>query len=173
MELEAGKKQAADRQQVAEAVERMKVELKAAGSGAMVVNGEAASPMKAAAMQEQLEVVVNKLARERGMQAVKAEVLGPQLMQGVMAEGSRTTQTIKAGEIGNDRPILVVSERWYSEELQTVVMTKRTDPRTGEETFRLANVRRGEPAADLFMVPPGYEVRDDSAYFTVKQAKEE
>jgi len=46
------------------------------------------------------------------------EQLGKQIIEGVEAEGTRTTLTIPAGEIGNERPIEIVSERWYSPELQ-------------------------------------------------------
>ena len=88
------------------------------------------------------------------------ESLGTQTMEGVNAEGSRTTSTIGAGAVGNDRPIQIVSERWYSPDLQTAVMTRINDPRTGEEIFRLANIRRAEPGAYLFQVPAGYQVVD-------------
>jgi len=88
----------------------------------------------------------------------KSESLGKQMIEGVQSDGTRATATIEAGAIGNDRPIQIVSERWHSPELQTVVMTKRSDPRTGDETFRLANVRRGEPGAYLFQVPAGYQI---------------
>jgi len=85
-----------------------------------------------------------------------AESLGKQTLEGVESEGTRTTSTLPSGAIGNDRPIQTVSERWYSPELQTVMMSKHSDPRTGEETFRLTNVNRGEPSPDLFQVPPTY-----------------
>lgn len=88
------------------------------------------------------------------------ESLGQQLIEGVLAEGSRSTLTIPAGEIGNERDILVVSERWYSPELQMVVMTKHSDPRSGETIYRLTNINRSEPAKDLFEVPAGYTVTE-------------
>jgi hypothetical protein len=81
-------------------------------------------------------------------------------MEGVNAEGSRTTSTIEAGAVGNDRPIQVVSERWYSLDLQTAVMTRINDPRTGEEILRLSNIHRSEPGAYLFQVPAGYRMVD-------------
>jgi hypothetical protein len=93
------------------------------------------------------------------VQAAPAESLGQQSIEGIMSEGTRTTTTIAAGEIGNDRPIQTVSERWYSPELKIVTMTRRSDPRTGDETFRLANVRRGEPDPALFQLPAGYQVQ--------------
>jgi hypothetical protein len=58
------------------------------------------------------------------------ESLGTQITEGVNAEGSRTTSTIEAGAIGNDRPIQIVSERWYSPELQTALTARHNDPAT-------------------------------------------
>jgi hypothetical protein len=89
----------------------------------------------------------------------KKETLGTQMMEGVNAEGVRLTTTIEQGAIGNDRPIQSITERWYSQELQTNVMTKRTDPRNGEEVVKLTNVHRGEPSPVLFELPPGYTVK--------------
>ena len=86
------------------------------------------------------------------------EPIGQQLVEGVLCDGTRSVETIAAGSIGNDRPIQTVYERWYSSELKTTVRTVRSDPRTGEETFRLTNIRRGEPSPELFQVPPGYKI---------------
>jgi TonB family protein len=93
-----------------------------------------------------------------GEQRVKpvTESLGKQSIEGVEAEGTRTTVTFPAGAIGNERPINIVSERWYSPELQTVVMTRHSDPRFGETTYRLTNFFRSEPARTLFDVPSDY-----------------
>lgn len=88
------------------------------------------------------------------------EQLGKQMIEGVEAEGTRTTITIAAGEIGNERPIEIVSERWYSPELQLVVMTRHSDPRNGETTYKLTNINRAEPAKSLFEVPAGYTVKE-------------
>jgi len=85
--------------------------------------------------------------------------LGTQSINGVQAEGTRTTHTIPAGAIGNANPIVITSERWYSPELQTVVMIKHSDPRMGETTFQLTNVQRQEPDASLFQVPSDYTVK--------------
>jgi hypothetical protein len=88
------------------------------------------------------------------------EQLGKQLIEGVEAEGTRTTLTIPAGEIGNERAIEIVTERWYSPELQLVVMTKHSDPRNGETTYKLTNINRSEPARSLFEVPAGFTVKE-------------
>lgn len=92
----------------------------------------------------------------------KKESLGKQIIEGVTAEGTRTTHEIPAGEIGNDKPIFVVSERWFSSELQTVVLSKHTDPFIGEVVFRLVNIRLGEPSPALFKIPEDYILLDPS-----------
>jgi hypothetical protein len=91
---------------------------------------------------------------------VKTESLGERDIDGVRAEGSRTTMTIPAGAIGNVAPIATVSERWFSRDLQTVVLTRRTDPRFGDTVYRLSNIVRAEPPATLFSVPPNYRVEE-------------
>lgn len=88
----------------------------------------------------------------------RTDNLGTQNIEGVEAEGTRTTTTIPAGAIGNDRPIEIVYERWYSNDLQLVVMSKNTDPRFGEQTYRLTNINRTEPDPALFTVPTGFRL---------------
>ncbi len=88
------------------------------------------------------------------------EDLGTQTMEGILVSGVRTTRTIPAGEIGNDRPISVVTEVWTSPDLKTIVYSKRTDPRMGEQTFQLTNIVRSEPDASLFTVPPDFKIAD-------------
>ncbi len=73
--------------------------------------------------------------------------LGTQTIGGVTAEGTRYTRTIPAGQIGNVKPIVIVTERWYSADLQMVVMTKRSDPRSGDTVFQMTSIARTEPAA--------------------------
>jgi TonB family protein len=94
-----------------------------------------------------------------GNYEARPEALGKQLIEGVEAEGTRSTVTIPAGEIGNERAIEIVNERWYSAELQTVVMSRHSDPRFGETTYRLTNIDRSEPAKSLFEVPADFKVR--------------
>jgi len=94
---------------------------------------------------------------------VSKESLGTQTIEGVTAEGTRITKTIPAGAIGNDKAIQIVIERWYSPDLQVVVLTKRSDPWMGDSTMRLTNITRAEPAAALFSVPSDYTVTDKPA----------
>jgi hypothetical protein len=88
------------------------------------------------------------------------EDLGRQSIEGVVATGSRSTTTIPAGAIGNLQPIQVVSEQWFSPDLQVFVMTKHNDPRSGETTYRLQSIVRAEPDRSLFTVPPDYTLRE-------------
>jgi hypothetical protein len=101
---------------------------------------------------------ISSAAKERP--EVKTESLGTQTIEGVQAEGTRRTFTIPAGKFGNDQPIQMVSESWYSAELQTIVLSKHSDPRMGEHTYRLTNINRSEPAKSLFEVPADYTVTE-------------
>jgi hypothetical protein len=100
---------------------------------------------------------------EGGMKAegkITREDLGQQTIEGLTATGTRTTTVIPAGAIGNELPIRIVSEQWYSPDLQLLVMTKFSDPRSGETTFRVTNVSRSEPDRSLFTVPPDYTIKE-------------
>jgi hypothetical protein len=83
----------------------------------------------------------------------QTEDLGQQTIEGVTATGKRTTTVIPAGAMGNEQPIKIVSEEWFSPELQVLVLTRHSDPRSGESTYRLTNITRTEPAKTLFEVP--------------------
>lgn len=96
------------------------------------------------------------LAGEKEAGRERTESLGKQIVEGIEAEGTRAITTIPAGEIGNERPIEILFERWYSPELQVNVLTKRSDPRVGETVYRLSNIRRADLPRFLFEVPGGY-----------------
>ena len=93
-------------------------------------------------------------------QKAVVEQLGSRTIEGVRTEGTRSTTTIPAGAIGNQLPIEVVTERWFSNELQVPVLITRRDPRSGDTTYRLTNIVRAEPPQDLFTVPRDYRVED-------------
>ena len=81
------------------------------------------------------------------------EALGSAVIAGTKVIGRRSRTTIPAGRIGNDRPIQIFDERWDSPELRLLAQSRHSDPRTGVVEYRLVNVTRSEPPADLFMVP--------------------
>jgi hypothetical protein len=85
--------------------------------------------------------------------------LGTQTISGVFAQGTSYTRTIPAGAIGNEKPIVITTERWYSPDLQMNVMTKTTDPLRGNSVRQLTNIQMGEPDPALFQVPPDYTLK--------------
>ena len=88
------------------------------------------------------------------------EELGDQMIEGVRATGTRTTTVIPAGSsIGNMNEIRIVSEQWFSPDLEVLVMTKHSDPRVGETVYRLTNIVRAQPDPNLFVLPADYTLR--------------
>ncbi len=100
-----------------------------------------------------------RMQREIANGNMKKDDLGVQTIAGVSAQGTRYTHTIPAGQVGNEKPILITSERWYSPDLQITVKTTRNDPRSGETSYVVSSIQRQEPAASLFAVPADYTVQ--------------
>lgn len=117
------------------------------------------------------ELPVNPGTRYRGVgksqtstdASVTKTDLGTQTLEGVAAQGTRITRTIPAGEVGNEQPLVITSETWYSPDLKVVVMSKTSDPRMGETTYRLSDIQRAEPPPSLFEVPEDYTVEEHPA----------
>lgn len=107
---------------------------------------------------QKMTLDAQKVATENAQ--VTREDLGTQTMEGVLVTGTRMTRTIPAGQIGNEQPIQIVTEVWTSPELKTVIMSKRSDPRMGEQTFRLTNIVRAEPDPALFALPADFRLVD-------------
>ena len=103
-------------------------------------------------------VFINKPGEDSGEPASNSENLGDQTINGIHATGTRLTHTIPAGKIGNEKPITVTSERWYSPELKVTVMTKHDDPLAGVLKTELKDVSTSEPDPSLFTVPADYQV---------------
>ena len=89
---------------------------------------------------------------------VQTVSLGTKTIDGLTVQGTRRTRTIPAGQIGNDKPIVITRDEWYSPDLQMVIASTRSDPRFGTTTFQLTNINRAEPPQSLFMVPQDYTV---------------
>lgn len=101
---------------------------------------------------------------------VKTKFLGQQTIEGVLVDGTQQTMTWAPGTMGNDTPLVSVNENWFSPELGLPVLTKTTDPRSGEHTRRLTNISRAEPSADLFQPPSGWTVVEERGDFTIRFA---
>ncbi len=98
-------------------------------------------------------------AREGSNYAFNTESLGTKNIEGVEAEGTRNVTTIPAGAIGNERPIEIVYEKWYSKDLQLIVYSKHSDPRYGDQVYKLTNISRNEPDPSVFVVPGDYKTQ--------------
>jgi TonB family protein len=103
------------------------------------------------------------VSRSAARYTTKTEELGKQMVEGVECEGTRVVTTLPAGAIGNERPIETVKETWYSPGLQLMILSKRTDPRFGESTYRVTNIARYEPDAEHFQIPSDYTIIDNRA----------
>jgi hypothetical protein len=130
----------------------------AGASYVLDLGAHTASRMPRRPPQPNGDPVRRQLRQRQGDFNRKVESLGRQTVGGLAADGTRTTQTIAAGQIGNTLPIQVVTERWYSPDLQTVILEKRSDPRSGDYVYQWTNIVRAEPAASLFAVPSDYPV---------------
>ena len=91
---------------------------------------------------------------------VKKESLGKQMIEGVECDGTRETVTIPAGQMGNERPMVSVTERWVSAKLGLDVMRKHTDPRFGETNYRLTRIVQTDQPRSLFEIPADYKVEE-------------
>jgi len=106
------------------------------------------------------DVMVRKAGPDSGEATPKSENLGDQTIDGIHVTGTRMTHVIPAGKMGNEKPITVTSERWYSPELKATLSTKHDDPWAGELKTDLKNINTAEPDASLFSVPADYKVVD-------------
>jgi len=106
-------------------------------------------------------VLVKKSGQDSSEPAPATEKLGDQTIDGIHATGTRMTTTIPSGKLGNEKPIVVTSERWYSPELKVTVMTKHDDPWAGELKTQFSSVNTSEPDPSLFSVPGDYKIVED------------
>jgi hypothetical protein len=177
-ELDAVKGKLADKAIVMREIETtMAAQAGSSGSGTLTITAPAIAPAVAAQIDAERATTVFAptpvIATVDGFgvkgEFIKPEIqqLGTQNIEGVEAEGKRVITTIPAGKIGNERPIEIVYETWYSKELQLVVYSKNSDPRYGEQTYRLTNINRSEPDPSLFTVPADYKIVSESPVYKI------
>ncbi len=99
----------------------------------------------------------------------KSESLEKETIAGVPADGTRTTATIPANTMGNERPLDIVREKWYSPELQIVLRSKQSDPRFGETTYEVTRLDKGEPAPSIFEIPADYKFIKGDAHVVIRR----
>ncbi|MBO0910485.1 MAG: hypothetical protein J2P13_01730 [Acidobacteria bacterium] len=102
-----------------------------------------------------------KTGRLQSPDAEATERLPEQDIEGIHATGKRMTTTIAAGKMGNEQPMTITSEQWYSEELKATVMTRHIDPWAGELKTQFKDVNRASPDPSLFALPADYKIVDD------------
>jgi hypothetical protein len=90
--------------------------------------------------------------------AIVKEDLGKRSVEGVECTGTQQTITIPAGEVGNERPIQIVTETWFAPAIDAVVQSSTNDPRFGQTTYQLHNVQLSSPQHDLFTPPADYRI---------------
>lgn len=145
--------------------------------GAVFVDGQSMSPSVRtrieASTAQKSHVIVSTLPNlaTGTISGGNTEQLGSKSFDGVAAEGTRTVKMIEAGKIGNEKPIEIVYERWYSKELDLIVYSRHYDPRFGEQIYRLTNISRSEPDRSLFTVPADYKMTAEAPLkvYTTKQ----
>jgi len=135
------------------------VDVPGASGGATVVTPATAPVIATSPVAGQAYATVYSAGHSK--YETRTEDLGTRDFEGVSAAGTRRVTTIPAGAIGNERPIEIVYERWYSKELELVVYSKHSDPRMGEQTYRLTNINRTEPDPSLFTIPQGYRTLNE------------
>lgn len=88
------------------------------------------------------------------------ENLGEQAVNGLKTLGTRETVVIPTGQIGNNSPVLLKREFWYSPQLGVNLISKREDPRFGIQDFEVTDIALGDPEPKLFEVPAGSKILD-------------
>jgi hypothetical protein len=88
--------------------------------------------------------------------------LGTQSMENVVVHGTKFSWTISGNATGTGRPITIIQETWYSDELHLNMLAKHNDPRTGEQTVTITKVERSEPPAEKFEIPADYKILDET-----------
>jgi hypothetical protein len=86
--------------------------------------------------------------------------LGERTIEGLKVTGSRREFTIEAGAIGNEQPMVVSTEQWFSPELGVVVASSHHDPMIGDTNYKLTQISRAEPDAALFKIPADFTRQD-------------
>jgi hypothetical protein len=125
-------------------------------SGNMRMDYGPATPAEAAAQRERMKSLIS--AAPRRISQPKTEDLGTTTIQGVEAQGDRITNIIAAGQMGNDKELVTITENWFAPSLGLEMRQVHDDPRNGKTTMEVTHLDLSEPPLALFQPPEGYEV---------------
>ncbi len=117
-------------------------------------------PSAPAVSSRQLKLAAAATRRETiGSRSLAApEDLGAMTMEGFLVTGSRRTH---AGAV-KDKSQPLVTESWFSTELKVELLVTTQVSSSLVRTTRLMNLVQGEPDPQLFQIPAGYSVLDNS-----------
>jgi hypothetical protein len=91
--------------------------------------------------------------------------LGKKAIDGISAVGTRLKHQVRASEFGNELPIFVTVEQWFSPDLGVALRDTRRTTIGGEIEYRLEQIARSEPDAALFKVPSDYIRKPETVNF--------
>jgi hypothetical protein len=87
--------------------------------------------------------------------------LGSSTIDDLEVQGTRETLTFNANTFGNDRPVSVTKEFWYSPRLQINLTVTRNDPRTGNQKLQVTELSLSDPDPRRFAIAEGYKMIDE------------
>jgi len=88
------------------------------------------------------------------------EDLGTRNIAGVDTVGLRQTTFIEPGVEGNDQAVTAMRETWHSQRLGINLLSIRSEPIVGKQSFTITELSSADPDSHLFEVPDGYTVID-------------
>lgn len=88
------------------------------------------------------------------------EDLGHRWLVSIDTVGTRVNTVLKPGVFGNDEEVTLSREFWYSAQLGIDLLSTRSDPRFGTQTFTITDISLAEPDPHLFDIPEGFKVVD-------------
>jgi hypothetical protein len=91
---------------------------------------------------------------------VTHENLGSDVILGVDTAGTRETIIYNPGVFGNDQKLTLAREYWFASQLGIDLVSKRSDPRFGTQTFTVTSLDLGEPSPQLFDIPEGFKIEE-------------
>lgn len=88
------------------------------------------------------------------------EELGKQTILGLETIGTRQVRVIETGAVGNNQPLLIRREFWYSPQLGINLLSTREDPRFGSQKFEITDLVLDAPDTRLFEPPTDATILD-------------
>jgi hypothetical protein len=89
---------------------------------------------------------------------IHREELGVEVLDGMSLRHGRETVNYPAGFLGEKNAYAIVTDYWYSQELQAFVLIKQVGPKNIVQTLALRNITCENPVSSLFKIPKGYTI---------------